>query len=114
MYQSNIPPPQNAPPEPKDLVDPKVVLGWCLLFLGFIKKRKWIPVISTAAALVLAVVALQVLPRTYESEMTMQAKKSEYLSPDQAGRLIDDAEVVLHRRVTLINMVQRTNLVSEW
>lgn len=114
MYQSNIPPQQNAPPEPKDLVDPKVVLGWCLLFLGFIKKRKWIPVVSTGAALVLAIVALQVLPRTYESEMTMQAKKSEYLSPDQAGRLIDDAEVVLHRRVTLINMVQRTNLVSEW
>ena len=114
MYQSNIPPQQNAPPEPKDLVDPKVILGWCVLFLGFIKKRKWIPVITTFAALVLAIVALQVLPRTYESEMTMQAKKSEYLSPDQAGRLIDDAQVVLKRRVTLIEMVQRTNLVKEW
>lgn len=114
MYQSNMPTPQNAPPEPKDLVDPKVVLGWCLLFLGFIKKRKWIPVATTLVALLLSIAALQVIPKTWESEMTMQAKKSEYLSPDQAGRLIDDAEVVLHRRVTLLSMVQRTNLVKEW
>lgn len=114
MYQSNMPTPQNAPPEPKDLVDPKVILGWCLLFLGFIKKRKWIPVATTGVALLLSIAALQVIPKTWESEMTMQAKKSEYLSPDQAGRLIDDAEVVLHRRVTLLNMVQRTNLVKEW
>lgn len=112
MYQSNMPP-QNAPPDPKDLVDPKVLLGWCILFLGFIKKRKWVPVISTVVALVLAVAALQVLPRTYESEVTMQAKRSEYLSPD-SGRLIDDANVVLHRRVVLLDMVKRTNLVEEW
>jgi len=114
VYQSNMPTPQNAPPEPKDLVDPKVILGWCLLFLGFIKKRKWIPVATTLVALLLSIAALQVIPKTWESEMTMQAKKSEYLSPDQAGRLIDDAEVVLHRRVTLLSMVQRTNLVKEW
>src|SRR5690606_35203854 len=84
-----------------------------ILFLGFIKKRKWVPVISTVVALVLAVAALQVLPRTYESEVTMQAKRSEYLSPD-SGRLIDDANVVLHRRVVLLDMVKRTNLVEEW
>ena len=85
MYQSNMPTPQNAPPEPKDLVDPKVILGWCLLFMGFIKKRKWIPVATTIVALLLSIAALQVIPKTWESEMSMQAKKSEYLSPTRQG-----------------------------
>ena len=105
---------QQPPPDPKDLIDPKVIIGWTLLALRFLNRRKWIPISLALVMAGLAIGALKVIPKTYESSVTLHAKKSEYLSPDRDGRLTDDADVLLHRREVLADMVERTNLVKEW
>ena len=54
------------PPEPKDLIDLKVVIGWVKLLLWFIRKRKWIPIMMVIVMGAGAIGALKVLPKTYE------------------------------------------------
>jgi len=105
---------QPPAPDPRDLIDLKLIVSWLTLFLAFVKKRKWLPICTVVLMTGLAIAALKVLPKTYECEIRVQAKKSEYLSPDQSGGLVADADVVLKRREVIADMVKRTNLVQEW
>jgi uncharacterized protein involved in exopolysaccharide biosynthesis len=102
------------PPEPKDLIDVKVVLGWAKLLLWFVRKRKWVPIMMVIVMGGAAVGALQVLPKTYECQSRLLAKRNEYLSPDRRGQLTESASEVLHRKETLAHIVQQTDLVKEW
>lgn len=102
------------PPEPKDLIDVKMVVGWAKLLLWFIRKRKWVTITMVLVMGAGAVGALQVLPKTYECQSRLLAKRNEYLSPDRRGALTENASEVLHRKETLAHIVQQTDLVKEW
>ncbi len=106
--------PESPPPEPKDLIDLKIVIGWAKLLLWFIRKRKWVPIAMVIVMGGAAVGALQVLPKTYECQSRLLAKRNEYLSPDRRGQLTESASEVLHRKETLAHIVQQTDLVKEW
>lgn len=106
---------QNQPPDPKDLVDIRAVIGWTLLGLSFVKKRKWLLIGMTVLFGAISIAALRVLPKTYESELTIHAKKTQYLSPERTvGRLNEDADVILHRREAIADMIKQTNLLEEY
>lgn len=102
------------PPEPKDLIDLKLIIGWARLLLWFVMKRKRIPIALVIVMAIGAVAALKVLPKTYQAQTRLLATRNEYLSVDRRGAVTGSASEILHRKENLANMVRDTNLVKEW
>lgn len=93
------------------------MLDWGILLWSFIVKRKWWPIGFVAAAGVFAVVAVKVLPKTFEAGTQLLAKRNQNLSTRSENTFVgltDGATETLHRRENLESMVKKTDLVNAY
>lgn len=110
-------PESNAAPPPKDLVDFRALLDWGILLWSFIVKRKWWPIGFVLASGVLAVIAVKVMPKTFEAGTQLLAKRNQNLSTKNENTFVgltDGATEILHRRENLESMVKKTDLVNAY
>ncbi len=118
MHPPNPPNPRApAPDEPGQIIDFRAIFNWVRFGLQAGVRRKKVVIAITAVMLALAVVALQLIPRKYNVECRVLAKRRQVLSSRSDGQNAPDptrsaADVILSTE-NLTSLVEQADLVRQ-
>ncbi len=118
MHPVNPPNPQApAPDEPGQIVNFRAVFNWVRFIVQAGLRRKKVVFFITATMVGLALVALQFIPRKYDVQCKVLAKRSEILSTRSDGQNAADptrtaADIILSTE-NLASLVDQTDLVQQ-